>query len=46
VPVNFEGLALGLIEYATFTTFNGTIEKHLDLIAHEVAGTLVNLYKK
>lgn len=46
VPVIFEGLALGLIEYATFTTFNGTIEKHLDLIAHEVAGTLVNLYKK
>ncbi len=46
VPIINEGNAIGLIEYATFSTFNGTIEKQLDLIAREVAGTLVNLSKK
>jgi hypothetical protein len=46
LPLIFNGDVVGLIEYATFATFNKKTEKDLNLIAEKVAGTLVNLSKK
>lgn len=46
LPIANEKDVIGLIEYATFATFNQKIEKNLSVIADHVAGVLVKISKK
>ncbi len=46
LPVIFEDNVIGLIEYATFSTFDFKTERDLNLIAAKAAGALVQLNKK